>query len=77
MKVGSDPHYKTFDLRPRVADYCGRGETIVIKRLGVILVATLLVGCSPFESYPKQQTTTTTTTTCPEGTQLQSDGMCR
>jgi PBP1b-binding outer membrane lipoprotein LpoB len=61
-----------------VADYCGRGETIVIKRLGVlILVATLLVGCSPFESYPKQQTTTTTTTTCPAGTQLQSDGMCR
>jgi PBP1b-binding outer membrane lipoprotein LpoB len=61
-----------------VVDYCGRGETIVIKRLGaLILVAAFLVGCSPFESYPKQQTTTTTTTTCPPGTQLQSDGMCR
>ena len=43
----------------------------------LILVATLLAGCYPFESYPRQQTTTTTTTTCPAGTRLQSDGMCR
>jgi hypothetical protein len=56
----------------------GEVRLIVIKRFGVlILVATLLVGCAPFESYPKQQTTTTTTITCPAGTQLQSDGMCR
>jgi hypothetical protein len=66
----------TFDRR--VADYCGRGKTIMIKKLSVlILAATLLAGCFPFESTPRQQTTTTTTTTCPAGTQLQSDGMCR
>ena len=41
----------------------------------VIIAATFLVGC--FETPPTQQTTVTTTTTCPAGTQLQSDGMCR
>jgi hypothetical protein len=49
----------------------------MIKKLTVlILAATLLAGCFPFESTPQQQTTTTTTTSCPAGTQLQSDGMC-
>lgn len=43
----------------------------------LILEAILVASCVPIESYPKQQTTTTTTTTCPVGTQLQSDGMCR
>lgn len=47
----------------------------------LILAATLLAGCFPMESPPQQQTTqqntTTTTTSCPSGTQLQSDGMCR
>ena len=43
----------------------------------LILVATLLAGCAPRESYPRQSTTMTTTTTCPSGTHLQSDGMCR
>jgi hypothetical protein len=50
------------------------------KKLGLLLLVVetlLLASCFPFESYPKQQTTTTTTTTCPAGTQLQSDGMCR
>jgi PBP1b-binding outer membrane lipoprotein LpoB len=54
----------------------------MIERLTVvILVATLLAGCFAFESPPQeqttQQTTTTTTTSCPAGSQLQSDGMCR
>jgi PBP1b-binding outer membrane lipoprotein LpoB len=50
----------------------------MIKRFSVlILAATLLAGCTPRESYPRQSTTTTTTTTCPSGTRLQSDGMCR
>ncbi len=66
----------------RVADYCGQGKTIMIEKLVVlILAATLLAGCFPIESPPQQQTTqqttTTTTTSCPPGTQLQSDGMCR
>jgi hypothetical protein len=66
----------TFDRE--VSDYYGRGKTIMIKKLSVlILAATLLAGCYPFESYPRRQTTTTTTITCPAGTQLQSDGMCR
>jgi hypothetical protein len=43
----------------------------------LVLEAILLAGCFPFESTPRQETTTTTTTTCPAGTQLQSDGMCR
>jgi hypothetical protein len=43
----------------------------------LVLEAMLLASCAPFESYPQQQTSTTTTTTCPAGTQLQSDGMCR
>jgi len=43
----------------------------------LVLEAILLASCFPFESYPRQETTTTTTTTCPAGTQLQSDGMCR
>jgi hypothetical protein len=51
---------------------------VMIKKLSLlILAATLLAGCAPFESYPTQQTSVTTTTTCPSGTQLQSDGMCR
>lgn len=50
----------------------------MIKTLSLlILAATLLSGCVPRESYPRQSTTTTTTTTCPPGTQLRSDGMCR
>ena len=50
----------------------------MIKKLSVLILATtLLAGCYPFESYPRQQTTTTTTVTCPAGTRLQSDGMCR
>jgi hypothetical protein len=50
------------------------------KKLGLLLLALevmLLASCWPFESYPRQETTATTTTTCPAGTQLQSDGMCR
>jgi hypothetical protein len=43
----------------------------------LVLETMLLASCWPFESYPRQETTTTTTTTCPAGTQLQSDGMCR
>jgi len=47
----------------------------------LILAATLLTACAPLESVPQQQTTqqttTTTTTSCPNGAQLQSDGMCR
>jgi hypothetical protein len=53
---------------------------IMSKKLGLLLLALeamLLASCWPFESYPRQETTTTTTTTCPAGTQLQSDGMCR
>jgi PBP1b-binding outer membrane lipoprotein LpoB len=53
-------------------------KIIMIKKLSVFILAVmLLAGCSPFESYPQQHTTTTTTTSCPDGTQLQSDGMCR
>lgn len=48
-----------------------------LELLVLVLEALLLASCVPFESYPKQQTTTTTTTTCPAGTQIQSDGMCR
>jgi hypothetical protein len=50
------------------------------KKLSLVLLvleAILLAGCFPFESPPQQQTSVTTTTTCPAGTQLQSDGMCR
>jgi hypothetical protein len=70
------------DLRPRGGGLFQTGKTIMIKKLGVlILAATLLAGCYPFASPPQQQTTqqttTTTTTSCPAGTQLQSDGMCR
>jgi hypothetical protein len=62
----------------QTAYYYKRGETIMIKTLSVlILAATLLAGCTPRESYPRQSTTTTTTTSCPPGKQLQSDGMCR
>ncbi|MGH7968409.1 MAG: hypothetical protein ACREIC_06730 [Limisphaerales bacterium] len=43
----------------------------------LIIAVTFLAGCFPFESSPQQQTTVTTTTTCPAGTQLRSDGMCR
>ncbi|MFZ0659214.1 MAG: hypothetical protein WA854_14480 [Candidatus Binataceae bacterium] len=51
-----------------------------IKLLGaLILAATLLAGCGIFETEPQtsQQTTTTTTTSCPGGSTLQPDGMCR
>ncbi len=41
----------------------------------LILLATLLAGCYPAATLPR--VTTTTTITCPAGTQLQSDGMCR
>jgi len=48
----------------------------MIKKLSVlILAATLLAGCYPYETSPR--VTTTTTITCPAGMQLQSDGMCR
>jgi len=54
------------------------GKTTMIKKLSLLILAvTLLAGCAPFESYPTQQTSVTTTTSCPAGTQLQSDGMCR
>ena len=56
------------------------GGTIMSKKLSLLLLvleAMLLASCAPFESYPQEQTSTTTTTTCPAGTQLQSDGMCR
>jgi hypothetical protein len=43
----------------------------------LILAATILPGCTPRESYPRQSTTTTTTLSCPPGQRLQSDGMCR
>ncbi|MGA3230285.1 MAG: hypothetical protein ABSD51_10090 [Candidatus Binatus sp.] len=48
---------------------------MIEKLVVLILAATLLAGCFSFESPP--QTTTTTTTSCPAGTQLQNDGMCR
>jgi uncharacterized lipoprotein YajG len=64
----------TFDRE--VTYYCGRSKPIMIKKLSVlILAATLLAGCYPYETRPR--VTTTTTITCPAGTQLQSDGMCR
>ena len=52
---------------------------MIEKLVVLILTATLLAGCFDFESPPQttQQTTTSTTTSCPSGTQLQSDGMCR
>jgi len=63
------------------ADHYGQGGTFKMsKKLGLLLLVLetmLLASCYPFESYPRQETTTTTTTTCPAGTQLQSDGMCR
>jgi len=53
-------------------------EANMIERVALlILTATLLAGCFPFETAPQQQTTVTTTTSCPAGSQLQSDGMCR
>ena len=53
------------------------GEITMIKNLAVlmILAATFLTG--GFENPPTTQTSDTTTTTCPAGTQLQNDGMCR
>ena len=76
------PQHAALTFNRKVVNDCGRGKTIVIKMLSVlILAATLLAGCFPIESPPQQQTTqqttTTTTTSCPPGTQLQSDGMCR
>jgi hypothetical protein len=48
----------------------------MIKKLSVlILAATLLAGCYPYETPPR--VTTMTTITCPPGMQLQPDGMCR
>jgi hypothetical protein len=50
------------------------------KKLSLLLLvlgAVLLASCWPFESYPRQETRTTTTATCPAGTQLQNDRMCR
>jgi hypothetical protein len=62
----------------QVMTICGRGKVIMIKRLGVlILAATLLAACTPAESVPQKQTSITTTVTCPAGQTLQSDGMCR
>ena len=61
-------------------DNCGQGRTFMSKKFSLLLLvleAILLAGFFPFESTPRQETTTTTTTTCPAGTQLQSDGMCR
>jgi hypothetical protein len=53
----------------------------MIKKLAFILAAALLPGCFDFGSPPReqttQQTTTTSITTCPPGTRLDSDGMCR
>ena len=68
----------TFE-RESVDNY-GQGGIFMSKKLSLLLLvleAMLLASCAPFESYPRQQTSTTTTTTCPAGTQLQSDGMCR
>jgi hypothetical protein len=68
----------TFE-RESVDNY-GQGGIFMSKKLSLLLLvlkAILLAGCFPFESSPRQETTTTTTTTCPAGTQLQSDGMCR
>jgi hypothetical protein len=64
------------------AHYFRQKRNIMIKELSVlVLMAALLAGCAPFESVPQQQTTqqttTTTSTSCPDGTQLQTDGMCR
>jgi PBP1b-binding outer membrane lipoprotein LpoB len=52
---------------------------MIHKLVVLILTATLLAGCFDFATPPQttQQTTTTTTTSCPAGTQLGSDGMCR
>jgi hypothetical protein len=68
----------TFDRES--ADNYVPGGTFMIKKLSLLVLlleALLLASCFPFESSPRQETTTTTTTTCPAGTQLQSDGMCR
>jgi hypothetical protein len=71
----SDRTVRALTVERHIADGV---KTIMIRKLSMlILAAALLAGCSPFESYPRQQTTTTTTTTYPAGTQLQSDGMCR
>ena len=81
--------FPVFSQRPEsaqrlaaVLNYSGQRKNIMIKGLSIlILAAILLAGCAPFESVPQQQTTqqttTTTTTSCPDGTTLQSDGMCR
>ena len=45
------------------------------KLSGLLLVALTLAGCYRAPTPPL--VTTTTTITCPAGTQLQSDGMCR
>jgi hypothetical protein len=54
----------------------------MLTKLSVLIFAsTLLSGCFIFSSSspPRRETSTTTTTTvtCPAGTRLQSDGMCR
>jgi len=48
----------------------------MIKKLSVLIfAATMLAGCYPYETPPR--VATVTTITCPAGTQLMSDGMCR
>src|SRR3954471_15621185 len=48
---------------------------MLIKLSAVLLAALVLAGC--YRVATPLQVTTTTTITCPSGTQLQSDGMCR
>jgi hypothetical protein len=45
------------------------------KLSAIILAVMLMTGC--YRPATPPQVTTTTTITCPAGTQLQSDGMCR
>jgi hypothetical protein len=48
---------------------------MIIKLSVLILAATVLAGCAPYATPPRDATVTTIT--CPTGMQLQADGMCR
>src|SRR5262245_56251665 len=48
---------------------------MLIRLSAVLFAALVLAGC--YRAATPPQVTSTTTITCPPGTQLQSDGMCR
>ena len=79
-RVGSPGGVSPLAFERESADNYRWEGTFMSRKLNLLLLAMgamLLASCWPFESYPQQETTATTTTTCPAGTQLQSDGMCR